>query len=161
MTGLETLTDRHSTELHTAIRKAPDPLVLTSLPCFRCGVCCHRYQPRIDLLEAKTIADGLSITWQEFAANYLDSRYFGEERFLLRQQNGACIFLEQLDNKLAICKIHPFKPSACRDWTPSLFRRECQIGLAQFWKLTVDEQGNLLGSNDNLLRFHSFLRSLC
>lgn len=143
-----------------ATRKTPDYRVLSAVPCFRCGICCRRYQPRIDLVEAKTIADSLGITWHDFAANYLDSRYFGEERFLLRQQNGACIFLQQIDEKIATCKIHPFKPSACRDWTPSLFRKECQTGLAQLWKLNVDPEGNLLGNTGDLLRFYSFISSL-
>jgi len=161
MAALKTLEGRRSLEkLETVAGRTADSGAFTDLPCFRCGICCRRYQPRIGLLEARTIADGLGLSWEEFAASYLDSRYFGEERFLLRQHNGACIFLEQLDERLALCKIHPFKPSACRDWVPSLFRRECQTALAQFWGLSVDNQGNLLGSDDALNRFYSFLRTL-
>lgn len=158
---MATLIDKNYTETHITTEKAPGHQVLYTLPCFRCGVCCRRYQPRIDLVEVRSIADGIGITWQEFAANYLDSRYFGEEQFLLRQENGACIFLKQVNERIAVCQIHPFKPSACRDWTPSLCRKECQTGLAQLWKLSVDQEGNLKGNTEDLLRFHSFLSSLC
>lgn len=159
--SMKTVVGKHYSEIRVFTKKIPDTQVLSALPCFRCGICCHRYQPRIDLTEARTIADSLGIAWEQFAANYLDSRYFGGERFLLRQENGACIFLEQVDERVAKCKIHLFKPSACRDWTPSLFRKECQVGLARFWKLSVDQRGNLQGNSDDLLQFHSFVSSLC
>ncbi len=158
---MATLINKDYTETHISTKKVPGHQVLSTLPCFRCGVCCHWYQPRIDLVEARTIADGIGIAWQEFAANYLDSRYFGEERFLLRQENGACVFLEQIDERITACKIHPFKPSACRDWTPSLLRKECQTGLARLWKLSVGQEGNLQGTTDDLLRFYSHVSSLC
>ncbi len=158
---METLIDRYYADTSVVIEGTPENRLLSNLPCFRCGVCCHRYQPRIDLTEARVIADSLGTTWQEFVANYLDSRYFGEERFLLRQKNGACIFLERIDEKVTTCTIHLFKPSACRDWTPGLFRKECQTGLAQMWKLTVDQKGNLQGDKDDVARFYSFIGSLC
>ncbi len=157
---METPRDQYYADTSVITEEVPGSQVLSSLPCFRCGICCHRYQPRIDLVETRVIADGLGITWQEFVANYLDSRYFGEERFLLRQNNGACVFLEQIDEKIAACTIHVFKPSVCRDWTPSLFRKECQAGLTQFWKLWVDQEGNLQGNKDDVARFYSFINSL-
>jgi hypothetical protein len=30
------------------------------------------------------------------------------------------------------CRIHAFRPSSCMDWVPSLYRRECQKGLANY-----------------------------
>ncbi len=133
----------------------------TYVPCFRCGICCRSYQVRINLAEAKYIANRLKISWDEFITNYIDSRYLGEEQFLLRHEHGACIFLRQLNAKLTSCRIHPFKPSSCRDWAPSQFRRECQRGLAELWCLKVDENGNLQGDLENLTRFYSFLHLYC
>lgn len=155
----------------TSIMGDVDPFVSTHreslgaapayFPCFRCGICCRSYQARINLAEAKYIANRLKISWDGFLTNYVDSRYLGEEQFLLRQEHGSCIFLRQLNAKMTSCQIHPFKPSSCRDWVPSPFRRECQRGLAELWCLKVDENGNLQGDPANLTRFYSFLHLYC
>ena len=34
-----------------------------SIPCFRCGVCCTRYQVCLSLVEARQIADELGFDW--------------------------------------------------------------------------------------------------
>jgi hypothetical protein len=35
------------------------------IPCFRCGVCCTRYQVRLSLVETKQIADELGFDWDD------------------------------------------------------------------------------------------------
>jgi hypothetical protein len=52
------------------------------------------------------------------------------------------------------------KPAHCREWTPSLYRRECRDGLAKYWKLTVSPAGQLEGTEEKLRDFHSFVESL-
>jgi hypothetical protein len=131
-----------------------DPFV----PCFRCGVCCTGYQVRPSLVEARCIADALGIPWEKFWGRYVDQRWSGMKSFLISQRDGHCIFLEHLeDTHKTSCLIHPFKPSACREWTPSLYRRECQEGLAKYWGLTVSPSGQIEGSIEKIQRFQSFL----
>ena len=101
-----------------------------SIPCFRCGVCCTRYQVCLGLVEARQIADELGLDWDEWLDLYVDRRWPGTDSFLLNHRNGACIFLEQTEARnLTRCLIQSFKPSACREWMPSLYRRDCQDGL--------------------------------
>ncbi len=64
-----------------------------SIPCFRCGVCCTRYQVRLSLVEARQIADELGFDWDEWLDRYVDQRWPGTDSFLLRHCNGACVFL--------------------------------------------------------------------
>lgn len=131
------------------------------LPCFRCGICCTRYQVRLSLVEARCISDEMEIGWDEFREAYLDPRWPGAESFLLRQANGACVFFEQSkDGHVATCLIHPFRPSSCRDWTASQYRRECQEGLDKYWGLKVSDEGKLQGTRGKILEFQSFLESL-
>jgi len=129
--------------------------------CFRCGVCCRGYHVRVSLVEARRIADGLRLCWMEFLEQYIEPRWPGSDSFLLRQHNGACIFLQGAGgNDRTSCLIHPFKPSACWDWTSSLYRRECQDGLARRWGLTVAPSGELQGLDERIEQFQSSLRSL-
>jgi hypothetical protein len=131
------------------------------IPCFRCGVCCTKYQVLLNLVEGRAIADGLGVAWDEFVDRYLDQYYPGAEGFLLRRQYGACVFLEHVEGgKLARCLIYSFRPVACREWTPSLYRRECCEGLTKIWGLAVDSLGQLQGPGEAIQDFHSFLESL-
>ena len=45
-----------------------------SIPCFRCGVCCTKYQVRLSLVEARQIADELGFDWDEWLDRYVDQR---------------------------------------------------------------------------------------
>ena len=103
-----------------------------SIPCFRCGVCCTRYQVRLSLVEARRIANELGLAWDEWLDLYVDQRWPGTDSFLLRHCNGACVFLERIEaSNVTRCLIQSFKPYACREWTPSLYRWECQEGLVK------------------------------
>ena len=133
----------------------------TQNTCFRCGICCRRYQVRLSLTEARRIAHELGMSWDDFASQYLDKRWPGTKSLLLRQSHGACPFLEQEeDSAIASCRIHAFRPSSCREWAPGVHRPECQQGLAQYWGLRVDAQGKLKGTALKQQRFQAFLESL-
>jgi len=134
-----------------------DPFIL----CFRCGLCCIGHRVRLRLVEARRIADGLRIAWHQLEDKYVDQHWPGAESFFLRQSQGRCIFLKQEERGYkASCLIHPFKPLSCREWMPSLFRRECQAGLANYWGLSVSPRGQLQGPDKKLRDFLFFLESL-
>jgi len=131
------------------------------IPCFRCGVCCTGRQVRLDLVEARRLCDGLGLNWYVFLSNYVDPRWSGYDSFLLRQQDGACILLKNTDVPYCkVCIAHMFKPSVCRDWNSSLYRRECQQGLAKDWGLTVDTESKLCGADERIRLFKQYLESL-
>jgi len=129
--------------------------------CFRCGICCNRYQVLLSLTEACRISGDLGLPLSVFLGRYADQHWYGLDSFLLRQHDGACVFLEHTeDNKKAICLIHRVKPPACREWTSNLYRRECREGLTKYWQLTVSPSGELEGAEEKLRSFHSFIESL-
>jgi len=132
-----------------------------SMACFRCGICCTVYQVNIGLAEGQRIADGLELVWDEFLNRYIDKSWPGTTNFLLRKRNGACVFLERIeDSKVTRCLIHPIRPSSCIDWVPGLCRRECQRGLAKYWGLAVSPSGQLEGSTQKVREFCYLLESL-
>ena len=134
-----------------------EPLIV----CFRCGECCARYQVCLSLMETQCIADDLELSLDVFLERYVDQRWHGLESFLLRQPDGVCIFLEHTEgSNKTTCLIHRVKPAPCREWAPSLYRRECRDGLAKYWKLTVSPSGQLEGTEEKLRDFHSFIESL-
>jgi len=129
--------------------------------CFRCGICCNRYQVLLSLTEACRISGDLGLPLSVFLGRHADQHWPGSENFLLRRCNGACVFLENVEGgNMTRCLIHPFKPYACREWNPSLYRRQCQEGLIKYWGLTVSASGQLEGSEQKLQDFNSFLETL-
>ncbi len=125
--------------------------------CFMCGMCCSRYQVRLSLLEARQICERLDMSWKDFLDRCTDPRWPGESSLLLVQKNGGCVFLKRsFGEKTALCRIHEFKPSSCREWTAGPFRRECREGLEKYWGLGVDSEGNVTGEPGKLERFHHF-----
>jgi Fe-S-cluster containining protein len=99
-----------------------------AIPCLRCGVCCTRWQPQIDGEEAGIIAQGLEVSLEEFYQYYVEENPLRLGLCLLRRDEKGCIFL-QYEGEQASCIIHPFRPTACRQWMPSLSRPECREGL--------------------------------
>ena len=133
----------------------------STIPCLRCGECCSAYQVRLTPVEARRIADELAMVWDDFVARYTDPRWPGTRSLLLRQEKGACVFLERSTEKQQTrCLIQPFKPASCLEWTPSLQQRECQAGLRKRWGLSVSPSGQLVGTEENRRRFQSFLEAL-
>ncbi len=132
-----------------------------SIPCFRCGICCSRYQVGMSPAEAQRIADELGISWEKFIEGYTDRRWPGTKSFLLCQSRGTCVFLKSDEgSNNTSCLIHPFRPSSCREWTASQYRPECQEGLYKYWGIKVNPGGKLQGTKVRMQRFQSFLRSL-
>jgi hypothetical protein len=130
-------------------------------PCFCCGICCSDYQPHLDIKESLTIADRLGMSLQQFINDCTDPRWPGTDTHLLRQKDGMCIFLEQKEGKARwLCRIHAFKPAACREWTASLSQQECRRGLNRYWGLSVNDSGELTGSTQDLQCFQTFLKTL-
>ena len=128
--------------------------------CFRCGECCIKYQVRLSLIEAWRVVDYLGLAFDEWLDVYVDKDWRSTESFVLRQRDGACVFLKPAEaSKKTSCLIHHVKPSACREWIPSLFRRECREGLSRYWGLTVSSLGQLEGAEEKLRDFYSFLKS--
>ncbi len=129
--------------------------------CFRCGICCTEYQVNLSLAEGQRIADRLELVWEEFLNRCGDTSWPGIRNSLLRNRNGACVFLERIEgSKVTRCRIHAFTPSSCMDWVPSLYRRECQKGLANYWGLAVSLSGQLEGSTQKVREFCDLLESL-
>jgi hypothetical protein len=134
---------------------------MTLPDCFRCGVCCVEYQPRLDLAEAGRIAHEMGMSLDEFLNKYADKRWPGTQSFLLRKRRGACVFLKHmLDSKQSVCIIHPFRPSSCRKWVADWHQRECQEGLTKCWGLTVGPSGEIQGTTRRIKLFGLFLESL-
>jgi hypothetical protein len=135
----------------------PNPMQGT---CFRCGVCCRKYQVRIKSAEAQAIAQKLKIRFTEFLREYTDPRWPDSNSFLIRHRNGACIFLDsKTGKKESRCLVHSCRPQDCRDWVADLDRPECQAGLAK-WGLAVNTSSEIVGNAAELREFQSFLDSL-
>ena len=140
----------------------PDlPARESTIACFRCGVCCTRYQPPITLAEARTIATALGISLDAFLDRYIDDSWPGFEYYLLDTYEEACVFLEyDKESKVASCRIHPVRPQACREWAASLSRKECQEGLVRYWGLTVNSSGQLEGPEQRVRDFQTHIDNL-
>ena len=120
-----------------------------------------RYDVRVNLVEARRISDSIGLPWSEFTVRYIDHYWPEAESFPLRRDKGKCVFLGDLEaGKVRTCLIHSVKPLACQDWNPSLYRSECQEGLAKYWGLTVSPSGKLKGTSQELQEFGSYVASL-
>jgi len=82
----------------------------------------------VDVGEARRIARRLGIPYEAFKQRYLQKYPFRAREYLIRRENECCVFLH-LEGNLATCAIHEHRPEACRNWKPSLEKRECQEGL--------------------------------
>lgn len=133
----------------------------TPIACFRCGLCCMRYQPPVTTAEAESIAGALGLELDVFLDRYVDDSWFEPGRFLLDTDSGACIFLgDTQDGRTRTCRIHPLRPRACRDWQPGLHQKECLEALERDWGLTASPSGKLIGPRASLSRFRAFATSL-
>jgi Fe-S-cluster containining protein len=100
-----------------------------TIPCFRCGECCRRWQPLIGLREAERLARALGLPVDDFLDRYTRPYPLEEGAHLLEQRDGACVFLRAEADGRTACSVHEARPEACRDWDASLFRRECLAGI--------------------------------
>ena len=101
------------------------------IECFRCGVCCIRYRPKVTLKEITRIARKLHMSKEAFQATYV-REVPTTDAYILQSSADTCPFLRQNEKCAeATCSIHAIRPEACRNWAPSLSRRECREGLAK------------------------------
>ena len=105
------------------------------IPCFQCGVCCVRWQPLLSPEEIRRLSQDFGITPRTFKRRY--TRPYPLRRGWHQLKTGAagCVFLAYQGSR-ALCTIHAVRPQVCRDWMPSLDKRECQEGLR-----SLNEQG--------------------
>jgi len=130
------------------------------LPCFRCGICCTRYQVCVSKSEAQQLASHLNLEREAFLRDYTDPRWPGKDNFLIRHPDEACIFLENIEGtKLTGCRIYSFRPQDCRDWTPDIDRSECRRGLEK-WGLRINASGKIEGTSEDINRFRLFLATI-
>jgi Fe-S-cluster containining protein len=100
------------------------------IPCFRCGVCCICYQPPLAAEDVENIASALGISRSKCISKYAVKVPI-KEGYLLKHTAKGCVFLAWDEDGKARCTIHPSRPKACREWTPSLSKSECLEGLAE------------------------------
>ena len=108
------------------------------IPCHRCGVCCERWQPLLTPADAARLAAHLGLTLADFHAAYTTPYPFDDERRLLRQEDGHCVFLryepirERDERCRSGCAAHAERPAICREWQAGLDKKECVQGLLRF-----------------------------
>jgi len=102
----------------------------TPIPCFRCGICCTCYQAPLTREDIENIASALGISRSKCVSKCAVKVPI-KEGYLLKRTDKGCIFLAWDADGKARCTIYPSRPKACREWTPSLAKRECLEGLAK------------------------------
>jgi Fe-S-cluster containining protein len=100
------------------------------IPCFRCGICCTRYQPPLGPKDMGNIASALGISRSECISRYA-AKVPTKEGYLLKHTEAGCVFLTWDADGRACCSIYSARPKACREWIPSLARPACLEGLAK------------------------------
>ena len=131
------------------------------LTCFCCGVCCSKYQVQMPLEEAYRIAATMGIGWEEFQEEYLDPTWPGIRTVLAKHNGDGCVFLvRQPDERVFFCRIQSFKPASCIEWQAGLSKQDCRDGLAQHWKLNVNSEGSIQGSDTDMGAFQVLLIQL-
>lgn len=106
----------------TVLRRGP------VVPCFRCGECCVNRRPVLSRGDIIAMAQGLGVSLVSFYRRYIRRHPSRPSAYIFWRYEGDCPFLLREEEE-ASCAIHEFKPSACRAWTPSLWREECLTGL--------------------------------
>ena len=101
------------------------------IECFRCGICCARYRPRVTSKEIDVIARKLGMSAGAFVSAYVKA-VPTKDAYILQSSADTCPFLSWAgEGTEANCTIHLFRPKACRNWVASLSRTECREGLAR------------------------------
>jgi Fe-S-cluster containining protein len=128
--------------------------------CFMCGVCCREFRVVVNIEEGNHLAKGLGLDWNTFKEKYLEQYYVAPDRFLIRQTDGNCIFLDQINPRQAICLINDFKPASCREWQADTSKHECKTGLKQIWNLDISQDGEIKGVEADFSNFDLFINSI-
>jgi Fe-S-cluster containining protein len=128
--------------------------------CFRCGICC-RLWVFVTGEEADRIAARVKLNRPDFTIEYWDQSVSPEECLVLRQKDGACVFLRgNTHTPEKGCAIYDLRPRVCRDFLPSLLCKECQKGLKQHWNLTATTTGRVEGTDKNRQTFFAYLKKI-
>ena len=101
--------------------------VVGDMSCVRCGHCCCYLLVKLTTGDIRMLAQGLGLSNHDVLRRYVTMTSVGP---VLRQDGDRCVFLSGgHDGIMAVCNIYAFRPQACRRWTPSTSRLECQEGL--------------------------------
>ncbi|MSQ26977.1 MAG: YkgJ family cysteine cluster protein [Dehalococcoidia bacterium] len=100
----------------------------TPIPCFRCGVCCEKWQPLLAPEELRQVAAALGLTLRAFNRRYTRPYPLRRGWRQFKATAAGCTFLDATSRQ-AGCTIHPHRPQVCRDWHAGLGKRECLSGL--------------------------------
>jgi len=101
----------------------------TPVECFRCGICCTHYRPRLTMEEIEHIARELGMPKKVFISKYVRA-VSEKETYILQNDEDKCpFFYWDTENSKGVCNIYSFRPQTCRSWTASLSRPECREGL--------------------------------
>ncbi len=151
---MSTANDRNDPSFPGTAGTSAGPKESFTLPCFQCGVCCTVYQVRIDMPEARAIAEHMGMELYDWVGRYCDPRWSGTQSHLIRHERGSCVFLERSKgSKTALCSIYGVRPSSCRNWTSGVDKPECREGLWRHWRISVNPEGQLDGPPAALARF--------
>ena len=127
---IESLARTKKTIIKTSEGKEITITEQTPIPCFRCGICCTCYQAPLTSEDIDNIASALGISRSKCISRYA-LKVPIKEGYLLKRTEKGCVFLAWDADSKARCTIHPSRPEACREWTPSLSKPECLEGLAK------------------------------
>ncbi len=116
----------------TEVPQVRDALAEDNPPCFLCGECCRVYAVEIHPYDVERLSANLQLTEAEVMDRYTTPGIFSwntGSRILNKRENRECVFLEQREDGLYYCGIHPFKPDVCRAYpaTASLCRKTNQL----------------------------------
>jgi Fe-S-cluster containining protein len=130
------------------------------IECFRCGICCIRYRPKVTNDEIKLIARRLGLPPQLFASRYVGLAANSRVYVLQNRSNKCPFFSRDIETGKGKCDIYDFRPAACRNWLASLSNPECREGLTRSkTRSAILLPGELYSSPEELQKFCSSLRS--
>jgi Fe-S-cluster containining protein len=133
---------------------------LENFPCIRCGVCCGIYHVRVGRSEGERIAEHLGMEFYDWVGRYCEPRWPDPRSYLIRHENGGCIFLERAkDERFALCSIYPVRPVSCREWAAEPDKPACAQGLSRFWNVNIDDEGRIVGDPDAVQRVRGVLET--
>lgn len=102
---------------------------MTPIECFRCGIRCQCYHPKITLGKAAEITQKLGMDTDRFLAEYVQKGSRSGE-LVSRGSHNGCTFLSWDEDGRARYEIYPFRLKACRHFVASLPRPQCREGLS-------------------------------
>ena len=84
----------------------------TTFKCERCGKCCKTYIIKVSKKDIKRIKNK---GYEESYFLMHDSMSPGNNKFVLRKENGKCVFLKKKNGKY-FCEIYKIRPLICQKY---------------------------------------------